>query len=51
LPFANDPDHGAAIHNDLRDGLSALPEWMQAIVRELLARQDDHAKPQQCHVM
>jgi hypothetical protein len=41
----NDPDHGAAIRDDLRDGLPALPEWMQAIVRELLARhdrQDDH---------
>jgi hypothetical protein len=40
----NNPDHGAAIRDDLRDGLSALPEWMQAIVRELLACQDDYAK-------
>lgn len=40
----NNPDHGAAIRDDLRDGLPALPEWMQAIVRELLARQDDYAE-------
>ncbi len=42
----NDPEHGAAIRDDLREGLPALPEWMQPVVRELLARhdrQDDHA--------
>jgi hypothetical protein len=31
-----DPVHGAAIRDDLRQGLSALPEWMQTIVRDLL---------------
>jgi hypothetical protein len=30
------PDHGQAIQNDLRSGLSALPEWMRVIVRDLL---------------
>lgn len=47
MAILNDPDHGAAIRDDLREGLPALPEWMQAVVRELLARrdrQDDHAK-------
>ena len=30
-------DHGAAIASDLRAGLSAMPTWMQSLVRELLA--------------
>jgi hypothetical protein len=30
------PDQGAAIALDLRMGLSAMPTWMQSIVRELL---------------
>ncbi len=29
-------DHGAAVALDLRTGLSAMPTWMQSIVRELL---------------
>ena len=33
-----DPKSGAAIREDLRSGLSALPTWMQRIVRELLDR-------------
>ena len=35
-----DPDHGLAIREDLRKGLGTTPEWMQAIVRELLTRSD-----------
>lgn len=30
-----DPTHGAAIRQDLIDGFSALPAWMQSLVREL----------------
>lgn len=30
------PDHGAAIRNDLKDGIAAMPIWMQSFVRELL---------------
>lgn len=29
------PAHGAAIRQDLLDGFSALPAWMQSVVREL----------------
>jgi hypothetical protein len=36
-----DPIHGKAIQDDLRDGLSTLPEWLQDIVRELLKRSKD----------
>ena len=41
-----DPTHGAAIRDDLRQGLSALPEWMQTIVRDLLRRTDGAGQPQ-----
>lgn len=30
-----DPDHGTAIRQDLLDGFSVLPAWMQSLVREL----------------
>lgn len=30
-----DPTHGAAIRQDLIDGFSAMPAWMQSLVREL----------------
>ncbi len=30
-----DPAHGAAIRQDLLDGLGMLPAWMQSLVREL----------------
>lgn len=30
-----DPNHGAAIRQDLLDGFSMLPAWMQSLVREL----------------
>ncbi len=32
----SDPKHGAAIADDLRAGLSALPIWMQELLRPLL---------------
>lgn len=37
-----DPAHGPAIRADLRDGLSALPTWMQKFVRPLIL---DKAEP------
>jgi hypothetical protein len=36
VSILKDPDHGQAIQNDLRSGLSAMPEWMRVIVRDLL---------------
>ena len=36
ISILKDPDHGQAIEDDLRSGLSALPEWMRMIVRDLL---------------
>jgi hypothetical protein len=36
VSILRDPDHGRAIRDDLCTGLSALPEWMREIVRELL---------------
>jgi hypothetical protein len=36
VSILKDPDHGQAIQDDLRGGLSALPEWMRLIVRDLL---------------
>jgi hypothetical protein len=39
-----DPDHGQAIRDDLRQGLSAIPEWMQGIVRDLLSRTESEGK-------
>ena len=38
ISILRDPDHGQAIQDDLRSGLSALPEWMRVIVRDLLRR-------------
>jgi len=34
-----DPSHGPAIRKDLRKGLSALPIWMQDLVRELVTKE------------
>ena len=39
------PDHGQAIQDDLRSGLSALPEWMRVIVRDLLKQATAGAPP------
>jgi hypothetical protein len=44
LSILRDPDHGLAIRDDLRAGFSALPEWMRAIVRDLL-RDTENIKP------
>ena len=33
----DDPEHGAAMRDDLRAGIPALPIWMQEFVRDLLA--------------
>jgi hypothetical protein len=46
ISVLQDPDHGAAIRDDLRKGLPALPEWMQTIVRDLLRRTDGAGQPQ-----
>jgi hypothetical protein len=40
-----DPDHGASIREDLRKGLATTPEWMQAILRELLTRSEAGVMP------
>lgn len=42
LAILRDPDHGTAIQNDLRRGIRTLPEWLQQIVRDLLAQASDH---------
>jgi hypothetical protein len=34
-----DPDHGAAVAADLREGLTTLPDWMQNFLRPLLEQQ------------
>ncbi len=39
----NDAKYGKAIRDDLRQGISTLPAWMQAVVRDLL--QDDADRP------
>jgi hypothetical protein len=36
-----DPDHGPAIVADLREGLSTLPIWMQAFLRDLIGETPD----------
>ena len=41
LSILTDPTHGQAIQTDLKDGLSALPEWMREIVRDLLRQVND----------
>jgi len=46
ISVLQDPDHGSAIRDDLRQGLPALPEWMQAIVRDLLRGIDAVAQSQ-----
>ena len=39
----NDPEHGKAIRDDLRDGLFALPIWMQEFLRAIvIARRDSY---------
>jgi hypothetical protein len=45
VSILKDPDHGQAMQDDLRRGLSALPEWMRRIVRDLLRQANDEAPP------
>ena len=45
VSILRDPDHGQAIQDDLRSGLSALPEWMRVIVRDLLQQVNAGASP------
>ena len=45
VSILKDPDHGQAIQDDLRSGLSALPEWMRMIVRDLLQQVSAGAPP------
>ena len=45
VSILKDPDHGQAIQNDLRGGLSAMPEWMRIIVRDLLQQVSAGAPP------
>jgi Family of unknown function (DUF6088) len=44
VSILRDPGHGRAIRDDLRAGLSALPEWLREIVRDLL-RQAETDEP------
>ena len=44
IAILKDFDHGEAIQQDLRSGLSALPDWMRAIVRDLLQQANDTGK-------
>jgi hypothetical protein len=46
ISVLQDPAHGSAIRDDLRQGLPALPEWMQTILRDLLRRTDGAGQPQ-----
>jgi hypothetical protein len=45
ISILRDADHGQAIRDDLRAGLSAIPEWMQAIVRNLLSEAENVEAP------
>lgn len=45
ISILRDPDHGLAIRDDLRAGFSALPEWMRAIVRDLLREAENTTPP------
>lgn len=40
----NDPKHGQEIRDDLHQGISTLPAWMQAVVRDLLDEDDNRAR-------
>jgi hypothetical protein len=43
----DDPKHGKAIRDDLRQGISTLPAWMQAVVRDLLHDEEERARKRQ----
>ena len=44
ISILRNPDYGQAIRDDLRAGFSALPEWMRAIVRDLI-KEAENAEP------
>jgi hypothetical protein len=44
VAILKDPRHGQSIRQDLRSGLSALPDWMRIIVRDLLQRAAEKGK-------
>jgi len=45
LSILKDAEHGHAIQDDLRSGLSALPEWMRMVVRDLFQQVNAGAPP------
>ena len=45
VSILKNPNHGQSIQDDLRSGLSALPEWMRVIVRDLLRQANVEALP------
>jgi hypothetical protein len=45
VSILKDPDHGQAIQDDLRSGLSALPEWVRVVVRELFQQAGEMSPP------
>ena len=46
LGILRDPSHGKAIQDDLRTGLSTLPEWLQEVVRDLIKRSSNASQTQ-----
>ncbi len=46
MKILQDPEHGHAIQNDLRDGFHALPDWMRVIVRDLLPKANSERQHQ-----
>jgi hypothetical protein len=40
----SDPKHGPAIVADLRDGASALPDWMRTFLRDMIAETPDDSR-------
>lgn len=45
ISILKDSNYGLAIQDDLRSGLSVLPEWMRVIVRDLLQQVNDVVPP------
>jgi hypothetical protein len=45
VSILQDDHHGRAIQDDLRSGLSTLPEWMRIIVRDLLRQANAEVLP------
>jgi hypothetical protein len=46
ISILRNPEHGQAIRDDLRAGVSALPEWMRVIVRDLLSETETKEPPE-----